>query len=87
MLVHHGHNYQSSAVKAWYKPMLFSHILDWFDLAHNNKYDHRSSVRTLGIILNNKTLYMFVPPHDLDCMTHLYMQVWLAIAEILSVPI
>ena len=34
-------------------------ILDWFDLSCS-KFDHRSSVRILDLILNNKTSYIFV---------------------------
>jgi hypothetical protein len=55
-LVHHN---QSSAVGAWHKPILFSDILDWFDLVHH-KFDHRSSLRKLNLILNNKNIYLFV---------------------------
>jgi len=62
---------QSSAVDARYKPILFTHLLDWFDLACT-KFDHRSSMRTLDLILNNKTLYIFVHYNDYDfiCFTY-----------------
>lgn len=68
--VSHGHDhisicstYQSSVVKAWYPISIHLHILDWFDLVYR-KFDHRSSVRTLELILNNKTVYIFVPHRD-----------------------
>jgi hypothetical protein len=47
--------YQCSAAKAWHKSILFSHILDWFDLVHH-KFDHQSSLRKLNLILNNNTI-------------------------------
>lgn len=45
-------------------------ILDLFDLAYI-KFDHRSSVRTLDLILNNKTVYIFGShlDHDSLCFT------------------
>jgi hypothetical protein len=63
--------YQSSANEAWYKPVLFSNVLAWFDRAHN-KFDHRASVRTLDLILQNKIVYIFVPrrPHDYINLTY-----------------
>lgn len=55
--------YQSSAVKAWYPLSIHLNILDWFNLVYR-KFDHRSSVRTLELILNNKTVYIFVSHRD-----------------------
>jgi hypothetical protein len=57
--------YQCSAAEPWHKPILFSHILDWFDLVHH-KFDHQSSLRKLNLILNNMTIYLFVFHHDHD---------------------
>jgi hypothetical protein len=57
--------YQSSATEAWYKPILFSNVLAWFDRAHNT-FDHKASVRALALILQNKIVYIFAPrcAHD-----------------------
>jgi hypothetical protein len=63
--------YQSSATKAWYKPVLFSIVLAWFDPAHN-KFDHRASVRTLDLILQSKIVYIFVPRRAHDYMNLTY---------------
>ena len=54
-----SNTYQSSAVKAWYPTYRYLPILDWFDLVYT-KFDHRSSVRTLELLLNNKTIYIYV---------------------------
>ena len=59
--------YQSGTVEAWYPIYVLMNILDWFDLAYKT-FDHRSFVRTLHLILNNKTLYMFVPHSNHDIM-------------------
>jgi hypothetical protein len=61
--------YQSSAVKAWYPISIHLHILDWFTLIYR-KFDHRSSVRTLELILHNKTVYIFVPHRISICFTY-----------------
>jgi hypothetical protein len=53
------HNNPSSTVGAWHQPILMSHLFDWCDLAHT-KFDHRSLVKILDLILNNKTIYLFV---------------------------
>ena len=68
----HDHVYinQSSAVEAWCESIWFSHILNWFDLAH--KFDHRSSLRKLNLILKNKTIYLVVFHHDHDSLYFTY---------------
>jgi hypothetical protein len=65
------HNNPSSATESWHKPILFSHILDWFDLVCH-KFDHRSSLRKLNLILNNKTIYLFVFDHAYDSLYFTY---------------
>ena len=63
--------YQSSAAEAWYETYDDLHRLDWFDLA-STKFDHRSSVRTLDLILNHKILYICVYHFDHDSMNFTY---------------
>jgi hypothetical protein len=65
--------YQSGTVEAWYPIYVPLNILNWFDLAYST-FDHQSSVRTLDLILNNKTLYMCVPHSGHDYMNFTYLQ-------------
>jgi hypothetical protein len=67
-LVHHN---PSSTAESWHEPIFFSHFLDWFDLVHH-KFDHRSSLQKLNLILNNKTIYLFVFHHDYDYLYFTY---------------
>ena len=66
----HGHINKSSAVEAWHESIWFSHILNWLDLVH--KFDHRSSLRKLNLILKNKTIYLVVFHHDHDSLYFTY---------------
>src|SRR4051812_10384632 len=65
------HNNRSSAVEAWPESIRFSHSLNWFDLVHH-KFDHRSSLRKLNLILNNKIIYLFGFQHDHDSLYFTY---------------
>jgi hypothetical protein len=47
---HISSTYQHTITEEWYKHVLFSNLLDWFDRAHN-KFDHRASMGTLDLIL------------------------------------
>ena len=44
--------------------------MNWFDLVH--KFDHRSSLRKLNLILKNKTIYLVVFHHDHDSLYFTY---------------
>ena len=57
--------YQSSAVEAWYPTSFDLPRLNW--VYHDSmKFDHRSCVRRLSLILNNKLLYICVSHFDHD---------------------
>ena len=63
--------YHSSTFEAWYPISTELHYLNWFYLAIM-KFDHRSSVRTLDLILNNQNLYIDVSPCDHAYMSFTY---------------
>ena len=67
------YTYQSSAVEAWYPLSHDLYFLSWVDLA-TMKFDHRSSVRTLELILNNKNIYLCVFLCALDYMNFTYIR-------------
>ena len=63
--------YQSSAVEAWYPISFDLHMLSWF--YHDSmEFDHRSSVRTLDLLLSNKILFLCVYHFNHDYINFTY---------------
>ena len=78
--------YQSSVVEAWYPISTELHCLDCFYLA-TTKFDHRSSVRTLDLILKKEVIHSCFSSWSWLYELHLYLQLWLLFGEIFFVYI
>jgi hypothetical protein len=58
--------YEHHAIEAWYSIFVNLYLADWFDLYH------RSSVKTLHLLLSSKTIYIFVHHRDHDYLNFTY---------------